>query len=117
MNVWSIESVEEVPELTLKAWRVFEVPLDGEGQDWTRHFVGYAVELHQGQVCSPVQAFDPTTRCGATRSGRIYRLAGRPGHDADALYVWGRWKAINEMTQERDVTDAVARMLDGHQPA
>lgn len=109
MPVWNIEPVSEVPEVTLEAWKVFEVPLDGNG--WTRHFVGYARELRQGQVCSPVVSFDPATRSGITRSGRVYRLAGRPGVDADALHVWNRWKSINDITQERDVTDAVAHLL------
>jgi hypothetical protein len=111
MPVWNIEPVNEVPEVTLAAWQVFEVPLDGD-DGWTRHFVGYARELRQGQVCSPVLSFDPTTRSGVTRSGRVYRLAGRPGLGSDALYVWNQWKAIHGITEERDVTAAVAQMFD-----
>ncbi len=93
--------------MTLGSWSVYDVRLDGDDRPWTRHFVGYSREDRQGQVSSPVERFDPATGRGVTRSGRIYRLAGRPGADGDADYVWRRWKQLNEVGDEQEVTREV----------
>lgn len=120
MPVWSIDSIEDRPDVTLRDWAVFEVPLHGPGQPWTRHLAGWSCEDQQGQVCSPVQQFDPRTGSCLTESGRVYRLKGRPGLNADAEYVWNRWKRIASITAERDVTKEVfaavnaAREGSGH---
>lgn len=112
MNVWRIESVKDRPSVTLDSWSVHDVPLYGDDRPWTRHFVGYSRDDQQGQVSSPVESFDPATGCGVTRSGRVYRLAGRPGGDADADYVWRQWKQLNEVGDEHEVTREVhAQML------
>jgi hypothetical protein len=111
MPIWSIESVSETPEVILDSWRVFDVPLDGPDQPWTRHFVGDARGERQGQVSSAVEKFDVTTRCGVTRSGRIYQLAGRPGLGSDAQYVWNRWKRIAGVAEERDMTQEVLAQM------
>lgn len=97
--------------MTLESWAVFEVPLHGLEQPWTRHLAGYSLEDNQGQVCSPVQSFDPHTAQFITRSGRVYRLLGRPGLDHDTEYVWERWKRIWEIPQQRDVTQQVLAEL------
>lgn len=107
MPIWSILPIAERPEVTLESWAVYEVPLDGDSSAWTRHFVGHSVEDHQGQVSSAVQAFDPQKGCGVTQSGRVYRLRGRPGASGDALYVWARWKSLNGIAVEGDVTKKV----------
>ena len=107
MPVWSLETVTNLPEITLDAWSVFEVPLNGLKDAWTRHLVGFSREGCNGQVSSTVVRFDASTRCGVTKSGRVYQLAGRPGSDADARYVWARWKSINNVEEERDVSDEV----------
>lgn len=110
--IWRIESVEDRPSVTLDSWSVYDVPLHGADSPCTWHFIGYSREDRQGQVSSPVEAFDPASGCGVTRSGRIYRLAGRPGGDADAVYVWQRWKGLNEVSEEHEVTmDVHAEML------
>ena len=97
MTVWRIEPIADLPQVTLDSWTVFEVPLYGESQPWTKHFVGYSREGRQGQVSSPIEQFDPTTRCGISQSGRVYQLGGRPGSNGDARYVWERWKTINSI--------------------
>ena len=107
MPVWPIEPIEDHPSVTLRSWAAFEVPLHGHDQPWTRHLAGYSCEDRQGQVCSPVQSFDPATGQCVTRSGRVYLLQGRPGLDQDPEYVWRRWKRIADITQERDVTQEV----------
>jgi hypothetical protein len=111
MAVWAIATVDERPSVTLRAWQAFDVQLSGE--DWTRHFVGYSMEDQQGQVSSPVQAFSPGERRGVTRSGRVYLLAGRPAFDADAAYVWKRWKSLWRIGPEahRDVTSEVWALI------
>jgi hypothetical protein len=116
MAVWSLKSVSETPEVILDSWSVFDVPLHGPGQPWTRRFVGDARRERQGQVSSPVESFDLTTRCGVTRSGRIYQLAGRPGLGSDAQYVWNRWKRIAGVTEERDVTQEVFAQIPARKP-
>lgn len=107
MPIWPIEPIADLPHVTLDAWTVFEVPVDGESKPWTKHFVGFSREGRQGQVSSPVERFDPATRCGTSRSGRVYQLAGRPGSDGDARYVWERWKAFNSIKNVRDISGEV----------
>jgi hypothetical protein len=107
MAVWQIDSIQDRPEVTLRDWAVFEVPLNGLDQPWTRHFAGWSCEDRQGQVCSPVVAFDPQTGSCITKSGRVYRLRGRPGLNADAAYVWNRWKRSASVGEQRDVTREV----------
>lgn len=114
MTVWRIEPVSVLPHITLNAWSVFEVPMDGPNKPWTTHFTGFALEKCKGQVSSPVEKFDPSTRCGVTRSERVYQLEGPPGCNSDAFYVWGLWRHVNRIpdTEERDISDAVyARIL------
>lgn len=111
MPVWSIDSIEDRPDVTVRDWAVFEVPLHGPDQPWTRHLVGWSSEDQQGQVCSAVQQFDPQTGSCLTESGRVHRLSGRPGLNADAEYVWNRWKRIAALTEQREVTKEVADAL------
>jgi hypothetical protein len=104
MAIWPVDSVEDRPHVTLRDWAAFEVPLSGPNEPWTSHLAGYWCEDHQGQVCSPVQRFDPATGLCVTRSERVYRLLGRPGLDLDVEYVWQRWKGIADISEQRDVT-------------
>jgi hypothetical protein len=53
-----------------------------------------------------------------TESGRLYRLRGQPGRDADADHVWTTWLSVNESTAGADVTEVVWRAhLDATQVA
>ena len=107
MTVFSIEPVKDLPSVTLDAWSVYDVPLYGDDRPRTRHFVGYSREDQQGQVSSPVESFDPATCCGVTRSGRVYRLAGRPAGNAHADYVWRHWKKQHGVSDEHEVSREV----------
>jgi hypothetical protein len=111
MPVWSIDTIKIRPTVTLTDWAVFEVPLRGSDQPWTRHLAGWSCEDHHGQVCSAVERFDPRTASCVTESGRVYRLRGNPGLNGDAEYVWNRWKAIAGITEEREVTQEVVESL------
>ena len=105
-EVWPIASIAERPSVTLTDWQVFEVKLPNHSSK-TRHFVGYCLEDEFGQVSSAIQQFDPITLRGATESGRIYQLQGKPGWHADADHTWKRWKRISSVTVEVDVTDSL----------
>jgi hypothetical protein len=107
MPVWTLETVTNLPQITLDSWSVFEVPLDGPTGAKTRHLVGYWPQGGSGQVSSAVVRFDASTRCAVTQSGRVYQIGGRPGSHSEARYVWARWKSINDIDQETDVSAEV----------
>jgi hypothetical protein len=109
MSPWIVGAVADAPHIVLLNWSVFEVPYSQDTRHTTRHFVGLEQEFRHVRVSSPVLAFDPLGRRGVTRSGRVYELRGRSGADADARYVWARWKAMNRVLQEWDVTAEVVR--------
>ena len=105
-DIWPTASISMTPEITLSEWRVFEVKLpDFAGR--TRHFVGYSMGDRAGQVSSPIRQFDPDSMQAITQSGRIYKLIGKPGCDADAEHTWRRWKSICNITDEVDVTTCI----------
>ncbi len=83
------------------AWSIKEV-LYGDNTEPTRHLVGYADR--EGRVSSAIQMFDSESRVIETRSGRQYKLHGKPGDHPDARYVWLRWKNFNKAQDEKDVT-------------
>ncbi|NOV23397.1 hypothetical protein E5S69_07565 [Cupriavidus necator] len=98
MPIWSVATVDEQPDITLRRWRVYETEL-GE-----HHFVGYCVENESGRVSSAIVSFDAKSRAGITRSGRRYVLYGEPSFDGDALHVWSFWAASNGVTETKDVS-------------
>lgn len=98
-SIWKPASVQQEPHTVLTNWRVMLV------QEKDIHFVGWA--QYEGRVCSAVQSYDPTTKRGITRSGRIYELSGPSGYNSDAEYVWNRWLKMYGLTQE-DVRDISA---------
>lgn len=108
---WSFQPILMEPEITLTKWAAFDVPLIGETQPWTRHFVGYSKELGEGQCTTPVVLFDPVRGLGKTKTGRVYRLEGAPGNSMPGKLVWSRWKSLNKVTTENDATDEVLDLL------
>jgi hypothetical protein len=101
MPIWSTTPVDDLPELTISQWSVYETAAGD------RHFVGWNVTEREGRVSSAIQEFDSVSCRGRTRSGRVYQLQGRPGHNADAEYTWRRWLSINGSPEVRDVTTEV----------
>ncbi|MEO8119743.1 MAG: hypothetical protein ABI606_10525, partial [Rhodoferax sp.] len=69
------------------------------------HLVGRADG--EGRVSSKVMQVDAAQRRVTTRSGRVYLLAGEPGLDSDAQYVWNRWLHLNQA-----VAGGVAHLAD-----
>lgn len=113
MPIWRVKSVTETPEVELSHWRVFEaVSQLWEGR--TRHFVGYNYGEYEGRVSSAIKEFDPSTRRGVTRSGRIYQLLDGPGSGSqDGLYVWNWFCTRNQITEFVDVTAEFALASEG----
>jgi hypothetical protein len=95
-SVWRPLSVEQEPQTRLLQWRVMKL------SNGDIHFVGRAD--WEGRVCSAVQTYDPETKRGVTRSGRVYELLGPSGYNTDAMYVWSRWCRINDVNSS-DVVD------------
>lgn len=100
-SIWSVAPVEAEPETKLSQWRIFKV-LAKDGFPETTHFVGYTG--WEGRVCSAVQTYDPNTKRGVTRSGRVYELVGDSGYNSDAMYVWSAWRNRNGLSED-DVID------------
>ena len=86
MSIWRPTSVEQEPQTRLTQWRVYEVTHDNLT---TIHFIGHTG--YEGRVSSAVQTYDPTTKRGVTKSGRVYELVSNPGHNKDAMYVFNVW--------------------------
>lgn len=101
MPIWTTIDVETQPELILISWTIMLV----NGADW--HFVGYAPQSREGRTSSKIEAMDLDARVGRTQSGRLYRLKGEPGYNADAEYVFRRWCAINSVEDGEDITERV----------
>ncbi len=97
-------SYEHDPIVELSHWSVYEVPLYGVDAPWTRHFVGFAEELGLAQVSSAILMFDRSTGVGASASRRVFQLLGGCGQRHDSAQLWARWKSLNDIRLERDVT-------------
>ncbi len=101
----SVTPVEEVPEISLIYWGIYKAWK--ENGEPTLHGVGWHGE---GRASTAIVEFLPQgTEEGApirfrTASGRLYELKGRPGINPDASYVWGRWKNINGIVKDEDVS-------------
>jgi hypothetical protein len=102
-GMWATAPVTGQPELSLEAWSVRQLP-SGD-----RHFVGWCEENREGRVSSTILEFDPKTKRGRPKSGRVYGLVGQPGFDGDAEYVWQNWLRINSETAWTEVTAEVAQ--------
>lgn len=102
-TIWATSPVEETPEIILGSWRVMQL------DNGDRHFVGYNLTEHSGRASSKIVIFDPVTKQGVTASGRIYKLQGEPGWNADAFYVWGNWCRINRVAPDgfTDISDTL----------
>jgi ATP-dependent Lon protease len=104
MPIHTIAPVWQEPEESIEQWSVREI-LCGDSSERTQHLVGYIARRGSGRVTSPIQSFDRDKMTIITRSGRVYRLEGQPGFNADAEYVWAHWKVLNDVQEEVDVTD------------
>ena len=109
-SIWKPADVKQEPETILSQWRVYKVKGNFDGEAETTHFVGYTLgRFGEGRVCSPVLEYDPETRQGITRSGRVYKLHGSSGFNRDAMYVWNRWLGMAGDPEYIDVTEEYDR--------
>lgn len=99
-----LSSYEQSPLLELRHWSVYEVPLYGVDAPWTRHFVGYADEIGLAQISSAILMFDHDLGVGASASHRVFQLVGQSGRHQECTHLWTRWKLLNGIKQERDIT-------------
>lgn len=106
MPIWATRPVDQVPEITLRQWAVFEL-LNGD-----RHFAGQNVTEGEGRTSSRIVTFDPVSRRGVTRSGRVYTLDGPPGLGGDGSYTWNRWCFINRVDPATAVDVSAAVVAD-----
>ena len=83
------------PVVTLVRWSVFSLP------GGTRHFCGvHAGDLpDRGRVSSEIVGFDPPTRTGMTRSGRLYRLEGPQSEGDDTALIRDAWLSANGLDE------------------
>lgn len=107
-GVWSASTPSAQPEITLSNWRVSEVTVSGRRE---RHVWGWNVADWEGRASTAITEVDAHRRMMRTASGRVYRLAGPPGHDRDGDFVWRGWCRVNGATDEIDVTDEIAARL------
>ncbi len=105
IGVWPVASISEQPSTRLARWSIWETRKGKEAP--TRHFVGWSINDSEGRVSSQIVAFDPETRRGETKSGRVYELVGLSGHDRDGDYVFSVWLKLNQRTVWREITREV----------
>ena len=77
-GIWKTKPVPSQPRLRLASWRIMRTER-GE-----IHFIGYAVDNHEGRISTAIESLDLAARTGVTSSGRLYELIGEPGRDPDA---------------------------------
>ena len=108
-------SYEQEPIVELTHWSVYEVPLYGMDAPWTRHFIGFAPELGLAQVSSAILMFDREHSVGASANHRIFQLVGQSGHHQEAAQLWARWKSLNGIQQDRDITHSDFKAMGAKQ--
>lgn len=97
-------SYEQEPIVELSHWSVYEVPLYGVDAPWTRHFVGFVEELGIAQVSSAILMFDIQHGVGASANHRVFQLEGHSGQHPMCTQIWERWKLLNDVHLDRDIT-------------
>jgi len=104
-------SYEQLPIVELMDWSVYEVPLYGTDAPWTRHFVGFAEELGLAQVSSAILMFDMDHGVGAAANHRVFQLVGQSGRHQESALLWERWKSLNGVQLDRDITHGYFKSL------
>lgn len=99
------------PIVKLSNWAVCEIPLHGPNASWTRHLAGFAEDLSLAQVSSAIGTFDARNHIGTSASGHLFHLAGQAGRHAESSRMWVRWKRLNGLYEERDVTHSISKDL------
>ncbi len=113
MTVWRSAAIPLAPQISLTDWAVLEVALAAGSDECTRHFIGVTTGSRRNtQVSSPVVTFDGNTGRGVTESGRVYQLLkGRHGGHPSVWRTWKRWKEINHIVEDTDVTQQILKEM------
>ncbi len=64
----------------------------------------------EGRISTRVSAIDLGTMHVTTATGRVYCLAGPPGDDYDASYLYDRWLETCGRTEMKDLSRALLRL-------
>jgi hypothetical protein len=59
--------------------------------------------------------FDPEHGVAASASRRVFQLVGESGRHPEAERMWARWKGLNALQQERDVTPGFFKAMGAWQ--
>ena len=103
-SVWRIPENDNSEVTSLARWWIVEVIREGEDTP-SRHLCGCTFH-DEGRVTSAIQSvvIEDRSLIFTTRSGARYKTSGHPGHGRNAEYVWNRWKSINKVSDEKEVT-------------
>ncbi|MFM0031768.1 hypothetical protein PQR70_36725 [Paraburkholderia madseniana] len=107
MPIWESPPVDLESEIDLILWRIMQTER-GE-----QHQVGIRTDFPTGRVSTAIAEFDPESRRGVTRSGRVYQLYGELGCSAGAEYVWNQWCLANSIHNATDITHIAANATAG----
>ena len=110
MSIYKPAPADAVPAITLSAWRVYRIKSKLRKLNNGVHLVGRNEAVGDGRVSSALKKWNPETREGITRSGRVYTLVGEPGGSLDAAHVWSIWCKVNKVTSIQDVTARYAKI-------
>jgi len=93
--------------MIITEWVVFDaIFFDGTQSS---HLVGQVL-AKGGRVSSEITSFFPETKTVITRSGREYKLAGRPGANCGGD-VWGKWKTLYKVVSYQNITNQYAQKI------
>lgn len=83
------------PKIRLENWSIKTLSNN------TQQFIGKKEgrELAHARVSSPIVEFDPETKCGKTRSGRVYELVGPEGPTPAVESFWVDYKKVYNLTE------------------
>jgi hypothetical protein len=56
------------------------------------------------QVSSAIIMFDREHGVGASANHRVFQLVGQSGRHQEAAQLWARWKSLNGVQLDRDIT-------------
>lgn len=104
MNISKTTVLLQTPTYELHSWHAFEVRANPEEAP-TLHLAGWSGG--QTRVCSPIAEVDVLLRSCLTRRSKLYSLLAPPAEEAldgSLLELWQKWKSLNHITWERDVT-------------
>lgn len=101
-----VHTVWAEPDVRVERWRLIKVRhADGSVQ---RHVIGSADG--EGRISTRLVAVEPITMSLTSASGRVYCLAGLPGHDMQAEKLYGCWLATCGRTELKDLSGALLRL-------